>query len=57
MLALVAALFGFSFRLNNWRALPKSQLNEQSARRAPLAEHGWEETILANLTLSNPSWE
>lgn len=57
MLALVGALFSFSLPLNNWRALPQPPLHKRSARRAPLAEHGWEETILVNLTLSNPSWE
>jgi hypothetical protein len=58
MLALFA--LGFSLPLDPWRAHPlalRPPLRPRGGafpplRRAPLAEHGWEERVLRNLTRS-----
>tara|TARA_B110000444_G_C18366595_1_gene378447 strand:- start:23 stop:211 length:189 start_codon:yes stop_codon:yes gene_type:complete len=62
MLAIIAVLLGFSFPLTldrnvvqNRPAFERATL--RATRRAPLAEHGWEENVLSNLTSSEPSWE
>lgn len=61
MLALAVALLGLGLPLDHWRAHQLSRLSAtpklHPRRRAPLAEHGWEEHVLYNLTRSNPSWE
>jgi hypothetical protein len=59
MLALFA--LGFSLPLDPWRSHPLAMrplLRPREGafpplRRAPLAEHGWEERVLRNLTRSN----
>lgn len=55
MLPLVAALLGFSLPLDHWRAHPRPPPTpkEFAKRRAPLAEHGWEQRVLCNLTQSD----
>tara|TARA_X000001036_G_C20500309_1_gene733585 strand:- start:65 stop:244 length:180 start_codon:yes stop_codon:yes gene_type:complete len=59
MLALVATLLGFSLPLDHWsarhgRELPVSRTQQRPMRRrAPLAEHGWEQRVLRNLTRSD----
>ncbi len=62
MLAIVAVLLGFSFPLpldrnvvHNPPAFERATL--RATRRAPVAEHKWEESVLCNLTSSEPSWE
>lgn len=54
MLALFA--LGFSLPLDHWsahgRELPRPRVNAPPPRRAPLAEHAWEERVLRNLTRS-----
>ena len=54
MLALFA--LGFSLPLDHWsahgRELPTARTQRPPPRRAPLAEHGWEERVLRNLTRS-----
>ena len=56
MLALFA--LGFSLPLDHWsahgRELPRPRGSTQPPlpRRAPLAEHAWEERVLRNLTRS-----
>ena len=61
MLTIAVALLGFSFPLHNWRAVPGppgfERATQRVMRRAPLAEHKWEESVLMNLTSSEPSWE
>ena len=54
MLALAAALLAFSLPLDHWRAQPRPapRPKELARRRAPLAEHGWEQRVLRNLTRS-----
>jgi hypothetical protein len=65
MLALAQArailALGFSLPLDPWRAQPLAlrpplrprwSAHPPSLRRAPLAEHGWEERVLRNLTQS-----
>ena len=59
MLALAQAwaLFalGFSLPLDHWRAQPlrpRGSAHPPPLRRAPLAEHAWEEHVLRNLTRS-----
>lgn len=58
MLALAAALLAFSLPLDPWRAQPcppprpKELIQRPARRRAPLAEHGWEQRVLCNLTRS-----
>ena len=57
MLALAAAFLAFSLPLDHWsahgRELPASRAQLKPARRrAPLAEHGWEQRVLRNLTRS-----
>ena len=63
-LAHVRVLFalGFSLPLDHWRAQPLASSHPPSRprgsaqppppRRAPLAEHAWEERVLRNLTRS-----
>jgi len=54
MLALFA--LGFSLPLDHWsahgRELPRPRVRALPPRRAPLAEHAWEERVLRNLTRS-----
>jgi hypothetical protein len=57
MLALAAAFFAFSVPLDycsaHGRELPVSRAQRQPVRRrAPLAEHAWEQRVLCNLTRS-----
>jgi len=56
MLAFVATLLAFSLPLDYWsvhgRELPVRRTQRPAPRRAPLAEHGWEQRILRNLTRS-----
>lgn len=54
MLAIAVALLGFSLPLDQWRAQPRPtpRPKELARRRAPLAEHNWEQRVLRNLTRS-----
>jgi len=57
MLALVVTFFGYSLPLDPKRAQPSmppapGRVIKRMHRRAPLAEHGWEERVLRNLTQS-----
>lgn len=58
MLALAIAFLGYGLPLNHWsahgRELSTARTPKQRAeRRAPLAEHGWEQRVLCNLTQSD----
>jgi hypothetical protein len=57
MLPLLAAFLAFGLPLHPWRAAPPPPSRRTAplphlkrARRAPLAEHGWEARVLRNLT-------
>ena len=57
MLPLLAAFLAFGLPLDPWRAAPPPSRRTapgfpplKRARRAPLAEHGWEAHVLRNLT-------
>lgn len=58
LLELMLLVYTFSLPLNLFRARlpfwPQRQL-QPPPRRAPLAEHAWEEHVLANLTLDSES--
>ena len=70
MLVMAIALLAFSLSFNR-RGVPHSlppptprhlaqrrqRQQRQQRRRAPLAENGWEERVLHNLTQADPSWE
>ena len=57
-LALVVMAFSlpldlFRARFSWWPAMPGRPLVAPPQRRAPLAEHGWEDRVLFNLTESD----
>ena len=58
LLELVLLMYAFNLPLDLFRARvpfwPQRQL-QPPARRAPLAEHAWEDQVLANLTLDSES--
>ena len=67
MLVMAIAILAFSLSFNR-RGVPHSlppptprqlaqRQQRQQQRRAPLAENGWEERVLHNLTQADPSWE
>lgn len=58
MLALAVAFLGYGLPLDpsrraHMRASPLRTPKSLSTRRAPLAEHGWEQRLLRNLTQSD----
>ena len=61
MLIMAIVILAFSLSPERRRALPRltprQAAEQQEQRRASLAENGWEERVLYNLTQAEPSWE